>query len=470
MRDQRARRGRRLDLIRPLMEAAMLLTVAGGLASFPLEAQQGTQRPAPPSRPSSASSTMKEGMFVGVASCAGSGCHGSTQPLKATDVLQNEYFTWLNRDKHAQAYNVLFSDRSARVARNMKLRGKAFEERICLECHSTWVPESRQAVRLDREDGVQCEACHGPSGGWRSQHTDSGWTHADSVKAGMRDLRSIDVRGSLCLTCHQGDSSKSVDHELIAAGHPILTFELDNYSESMPPHWMRFEEKRNREGMRDTHGVRQWATGQAVAFREGLEALAHHARGDKWPEFAVMSCFNCHHDLKSSLWRQERGYRLRAGLPAWSPQRWAVLKHVVAASAPAERAALEQNVSRLAAAVAKMNDPKAVSDIATATARIIDRVIPQIEAVRWDQARVRKMMATIAADRESLIASDIHSAEQAALALQSLATYLAREDPQVRRGAMMQTIDELFKELEDQGNYDPNRFAQRLERLQAQVR
>ncbi|HEX3068250.1 MAG TPA: hypothetical protein VHX14_06725, partial [Thermoanaerobaculia bacterium] len=51
------------------------------------------------------------GHFDGVASCANSGCHGSTQPLNAARVLQNEYYTWLSSDRHAQAYNVLFSDR-----------------------------------------------------------------------------------------------------------------------------------------------------------------------------------------------------------------------------------------------------------------------------------------------------------------------------------------------------------------------
>ncbi|MBV8543528.1 MAG: hypothetical protein JO088_02185, partial [Acidobacteria bacterium] len=54
------------------------------------------------------------GHYEGVASCVNSGCHGSTQPLNTTRILQNEYYTWLNSDRHAQAYNILFNDRSAR--------------------------------------------------------------------------------------------------------------------------------------------------------------------------------------------------------------------------------------------------------------------------------------------------------------------------------------------------------------------
>ncbi|HEV7572032.1 MAG TPA: hypothetical protein VGQ21_11095, partial [Thermoanaerobaculia bacterium] len=77
----------------------------------------------------------QRGHYEGVASCVNSGCHGSTQPLNTTRILQNEYYTWLSSDRHAHAYNVLFNDRSARVARNMRLKGKAYQEAVCLDCH-----------------------------------------------------------------------------------------------------------------------------------------------------------------------------------------------------------------------------------------------------------------------------------------------------------------------------------------------
>src|SRR5688572_25056828 len=66
--------------------------------------------------------------YSGLATCVSSGCHGSTEPLNATRVLQNEYYTWLNNDRHAQAYNVLFTDRSARIAKNMRLKKREYEE------------------------------------------------------------------------------------------------------------------------------------------------------------------------------------------------------------------------------------------------------------------------------------------------------------------------------------------------------
>ncbi|MFT7132328.1 MAG: hypothetical protein ACI81O_001037, partial [Cyclobacteriaceae bacterium] len=41
---------------------------------------------------------------LGVASCASGVCHGSVRPRSGTRVLQNEYVTWSQRDRHRIAY------------------------------------------------------------------------------------------------------------------------------------------------------------------------------------------------------------------------------------------------------------------------------------------------------------------------------------------------------------------------------
>ena len=53
----------------------------------------------------------------GVATCASSLCHGSSQPLKAYDnALQNEYTTWSQFDPHSNAYKVLLNKQSQEIA------------------------------------------------------------------------------------------------------------------------------------------------------------------------------------------------------------------------------------------------------------------------------------------------------------------------------------------------------------------
>jgi Cytochrome c554 and c-prime len=401
---------------------------------------------------SAAGQSTAPGQYIGVAQCANSGCHGSTLPLKETRVLQNEYYTWLDADRHAKAYAVLFNNLSARIAKNMRLKKRAYEEKLCLDCHSTNLPASQVAGRIDPEDGVQCEACHGPAGGWRAEHTQAGWTHQQSVERGMIDLRALPVRAHTCHRCHLGNAEKEVDHELIASGHPVLQFELDNYSASMPPHW----------SMNVTHGARAWATGQAMSFRDSLTNLARHARGEKWPEFADMSCINCHHSLENSMWRQERGWPGRAGLPAWSPQRWGVLRLLVGRAAPSTRAQLDDLVATLGSRVARMNDRDGIATSALEAKRIIETALPKIDALPWRDEDVRAMMRTLAADESFLLAADVHSAEQTTLALHSLASALIRSNPRLLRSPMMTAIDALDAEIANRERYEPSRFVEKL--------
>jgi hypothetical protein len=429
----------------------VLMTAVSSVAQQP--PVPTTPPPTPPSVPNH---------YDGVASCANSGCHGSTQPLNAAHVLQNEYYTWLSTDRHAQAYNVLFNDRSARVARNMRLKGKAYQETVCLDCHTTNVPARLVSGKVDIEDGVQCEACHGPASGWRAEHTQAGWTHEQSVARGMTDLRNLPVRASGCLSCHLGNDKKEVDHELIASGHPILAFELDNYTE-MNPHWRRGKDSASAE----THGARAFAVGQAAAFSQSLDNLARHARGEEWPEFSDMSCINCHHSLETSGWRQERGWPGRAGLPSWSPQHWAVLRLLVGRANPSARAKLDNDVQILAVRVSRMNDANGVLQAANEARRTIDGVTPQIAALSWKDDDVRAMMRTIASDTDFLLNSDVHSAEQTALALQSLASALTRNNPRLLKSPTTEAIDALFEEVKNRERYEPSRFVQKLAALRA---
>jgi hypothetical protein len=422
------------------------LALAATFVAVAVFAQQPQTPPAIPPTPA--------GQYIGVGSCVNSGCHGSTEPLNASKVLQNEFYTWLNRDRHAGAYNVLLSDRSARIARNMRLKNKAWQENVCLDCHTTNVPAANVSGVIDPEDGIQCEMCHGAASGWRAGHTEEGWTHEMSIGAGMIDLRSPANRGAVCVACHVGNGKKKVDHELIASGHPILAFELDNYTESMPPHWTP---------SRDTHGVRAWAVGQVVKFRQSLDNLSRHARGEDGPEFSDMSCSNCHHDLKNSGWRQERGWPDRAGLPAWSPQHWAMLRLLIGRISAESRDELDPLVRQIARGVARMNDPSGVAANAERARKIADALVPKVDAMRWSDSDIRAFMTTIAGETPA----DVHTAEQSALALQSLSSALTRRNPRLLRSAMVKSIDALFDDVRDRDAYDPARFAAKLAAVKA---
>src|SRR5262249_5264404 len=160
-----------------------------------------------------------------------------------------------------------------------------------------------------------------------------------SLKTGMTDTRNMEVRAKLCLSCHLGNGEQVVDHELIAAGHPDLAFEMDTFTSAQPAH-----HRPRPSNMR----LRSWAVGQATALGEAMRLLGSHAE-KSWPEFSDLECYQCHHDLRADSWRIQRGYGNRKpGSLQVNLARFEVLRDLVATAAPDQRQAFESGMGALA--------------------------------------------------------------------------------------------------------------------------
>jgi hypothetical protein len=189
-----------------------------------------------------------------------------------TRILQNEYSVWVVQDKHARAFDVLSNNVSLRMARILKI-GKPNTEAKCLRCHATYTTPEQREQNFEIDDGVSCEACHGPASGWLGPHTVKDWPHEKSISLGMIDTRNMAHRTEQCLTCHLGTAEKFVDHEMIAAGHPDLTFELSSFSAVMPRHWKVDKQKD------PWYDLQSWSIGQAVQLKEEMNRLSRRAKG-----------------------------------------------------------------------------------------------------------------------------------------------------------------------------------------------
>jgi hypothetical protein len=214
----------------------------------------------------------KGGQFVGVAGCKSSSCHGGAGEKR------NQYLTWLQKDFHARSYAILTNARSARIAETLAIPA-AQESSRCTVCHSPFqsVPPTRLMSTAHPDEGVSCESCHSAAESWLRGHTRKDWNYAMRVTAGMRDLRSFYVRANTCVACHQNLGS-----DIIKAGHPELTFELDGQSVAEPKHWQDAD---------PSSGLRAWLVGQAVALREMSWALSKNETPDaeataKWKGLA----------------------------------------------------------------------------------------------------------------------------------------------------------------------------------------
>ena len=405
--------------------------------------------------------------YTGPGSCASSACHGSVTPRSENRVLQNEYSTWIVKDKHSKAYASLKGTVGERMAAILGV-GKAESAPKCLACHALDVPAAERARTFDLSEGVSCENCHGPAAAWLGPHTERDWTHQKSLAAGMYDTRDLTKRSEKCLSCHLGSEEKSVDHEMIAAGHPDLYFELDSFSAVMPRHWREPGETENSDRWYD---VRELTTGQGVQLRQSLLRLASRTRGKTWPEYSELQCYACHHNLTQpqDSWRQARGYPgRRPGDPPWNASRYTIFHEVVVQVDADSAARLDSELSHLAQLMSQLNpDRDAVAASANSSAKLVADLSVKANSAVGDSTSTLRLLQKISGDADNISGQGEHSAAQAAMAIQSLFVAYERNEKLPRSSEIRAAITALFQELQNPSAYDPARFASRLRQVNA---
>ncbi len=258
--------------------------------------------------------------FVGAGSCAAANCHGGDGSRGA---IGSEYSIWIQQDPHARAYTVLFSDLSQLITAQLRLETPAHQSAMCLNCHA---PHSASPQLMD---GVTCESCHGPAEKWLKLHVQRDWEDNDrweKADKGFHYTKDILTRARVCVECHVGSQERDVNHDLIAAGHPRLFFELSAFHANMPKHWPVRDDlaRQSPDGKRPNQSyfeAKLWAVGQVASAEAAVELLVSRVSSEEaiWPEFAEHGCFACHHDLTANSWRQERAFpNRRPGSYPWS--------------------------------------------------------------------------------------------------------------------------------------------------------
>ncbi len=220
-------------------------------------------------------------------------------------------------------YEVLHEPRADRIAQNLApLNGgkkiNAYEDPKCLACHTT--PEfavgNGAKMRALQAEGIGCEACHGlaPESGGLADGAHTERVEGEQRQAGHEDdERSAGAGAGLCRLSRRrpadpknGVPARDLNHDLMAAGHPRLVFELSTFQANLPAHWRRDKYPADYE-------AKLWAAGRTESARASLDLLAFRAKDEQkpWPEFAEYNCFACHASLRESHsdFRYRPGYR-----------------------------------------------------------------------------------------------------------------------------------------------------------------
>jgi hypothetical protein len=406
------------------------------------------------------------GRHLGVVNCASSLCHGSISEWKGSNVLQNEYVTWSRVDKHAlRAAQVLTSERSRRIAANLGLKEPAHLAKVCVDCHGHNPPAQQRGERFKASDGVSCEACHGPAEKWIASHVAPGATHEDNVANGLYPTSDPVALARLCLSCHFGNKDKFVTHRIMGAGHPRISFELDTFTQTQPPHFVIDEDWQKRKGRWD--GVRVWAIGQALAAQESLDVVLDPKRGRDglFPELVVFDCHACHHPMSETRWKPRVG--TRPGTIRFNDSNLLMLRQIVRRTDPAGSAAFNAQVLQLHKAVAGEG-----GDALEAAARLrrgLDAVIAGLRGREFDDRDLRAILAGLVEDGIAGNYADYAGAEQATMAIASVMNFLARRGSLGDVRAANAALDRVFETVRNDEKYRGERFQSALAGLKPHV-
>jgi hypothetical protein len=277
-------------------------------------------------------------LHQGVASCAGSTCHGR-QEATGPRVRQNEVMSWSDPASltgvHSRAWRVLEQPRAQAIGRRLGIANvNASPE--CINCHGD--PAPVRGPGWQQSDGVGCEACHGGSTNWLASHASVKASHADNVGRGMWAMNDPLVRARVCLDCHFGSDKPGqfVFHRIMAAGHPRIAFELDLFT-SLQRHHDEDADYRARKG--SAGGVKTWAVGQALAVERALALLPMVPASVAGADYYFYDCRSCHRsfsdDPAATLQARTNGWRpIPPGQPVWNDEQMIMLMAAARVAAP----------------------------------------------------------------------------------------------------------------------------------------
>lgn len=266
------------------------------------------------------------GKPIGSQTCAAAGCHGSPNATNLTgppsrDCWQSSFTHVFLMDPHRQAFDVLSSDKSKKITAALRKTNPSVPDAVndtrCLACHtnpSLAIDSISVESKKLRSDGVSCEACHGNAEKWLSSHT--AWRTDDlrnkaENSTNFKNLNNLDYRARVCAGCHIGDAgedgrpARDMNHDMIAAGHPRLTFDFVAHHERLPKHWR--EKDRTHAGYTDRPAdfiSSNWELGERAKTLATVRLVHDRAlraeRKDErtpWPELSESSCTSCHRTL-----------------------------------------------------------------------------------------------------------------------------------------------------------------------------
>lgn len=409
----------------------------------------------------------------GVASCAGSTCHGR-QEATGPRVRQNEVLTWSDpasiAGAHSRAWTVLAGTRAQAIGKRLGIQNVQASA-ACINCHGD--PAPARGPKWQLSDGVGCEACHGGATRWLASHSGVKATHADNVARGMLPLENPAVRASVCLDCHFGSAmpGQFAFHRIMAAGHPRIAFELDLFT-ALQRHHDEDADYAARKAV--AGGVQTWAVGQALAVARALSLLPAQSGGFGGPDYYFFDCRSCHRtfsdDPAAPLVARTNGWRpIPPGQPVWNDEQMIMLAAAATVAAPDLASRLAAQSRAFHAAMG--GDRAGALRAAAALQGTAKALATRFAAARFDRAQTLALMEAVLVGNAAAY-TDYQGGAQAVMAADTLLNALVAAG-QVERGAALALrpdLDRAYALARDANRWDGPGFRAALAQLAGRVR
>lgn len=416
-----------------------------------------------------------QAIHQGVASCAGSTCHGR-QAADGAVVRQNELVTWQDPSSqagaHSRAWRTLQGAWAQRIADRLGL-GRASAAPACLGCHTDPVPASRRGVRFQVSDGVGCEACHGGSGDWLASHYTTAGTRQSNLARGMKALDDPRVLASTCLDCHFGGEGPNqfVSHRMMSAGHPRLTFELDLFNTYQSHHDVDADYAARK---RVSSGVTVWAVGQALALERSLTLFSRADRGQEgiFPEFYFFDCHSCHRAISDDpnplvRFQTNPGRPIASGAPPFNDENMILLAAAARVASPDLAARFSADSRAFHAALATDRaSAVAAAGVLLGTTRTLAAAMG---GRAFGRADTLDILRTVLSDALTPRYTDYSGGVQAVMAVDTLlSAMVANGDLSVGVVARMRPdIEAAYAAVREPNAYHPDQFRAAMRRIEA---
>lgn len=412
---------------------------------------------------------------LGVASCAGSTCHGRQEPTGAI-VRQDEILLWQNAagqaGAHSRTWKVLGGARGRAIAARLDI-GDPQGAPLCLGCHADPAPTRGPNWRLS--DGVGCEACHGAaSAPWLASHRATGASHAANIANGLYPIDQPRARATRCLDCHfgSGRDGQWIDHRIMAAGHPRVAFDLELFS-ALEQHWIEDADYARRKP--PASPVKLWAVGQAVALERALTLYAGpRGQAGLFPELTFFDCHACHRrigdqpDFRPSALANP-GRPLPPGTPPFQDENIIMLSAAAKVISPAFATRFDHDARAFHLAMTQGRpQTSAAANALKASAEALGNAFAARDVSPADTFAIIDAVAAGAAARYT----DYEASAQAVMALDSLLDALVKQGAvtQGRATSVRGSIDATYRAVRDPNLYQPAEFQGAMAKAAAAIR